>query len=798
MAAQPPLGPPPTCLHANTGVFCRSKRIGIGILGTLSATILFAACSSDPPREPVAPPGPSSTPVAAIEPIINAQILLHEAAEQERNGYWESAAELRRSVLDSSVVTALSNSERAEAQLAQVRLLLRLERAAEAESELVALRTWGGEATIAGLTLDLLHGRVQLALANWPEAEAAYARYVAAEGPATSTVRNWQAGVLESMDDPDAALAVYDTVIESPLASPSDIQHALLRSGVLLENQERYREAQAQYTALADASPWVDDDTFALLRGGLVAYALGDEAAAVDDWLRLIADYPWNWRAMEAFDALIARGQPVPALLKGILLYRQFRPEEAQSTLKSFIASSPSAEELGVARYYVAAVAEDAGDDETAIAEYLRALSDDPDGPLADDALWWAARLLEDSASYSSAAILYQQLADNFPQEDRAAEAAFRRVLLTYRQEAWAESEAKFLDLAESAPVRSDQQRAWLWVGITRGAAGDAATADNAYRVAQILDPASYYGLRAAARLEAYARVPAGNAGPGLGQVEALNPQETRNWLGALAGPEPSDLDEQLAQSPAWAAALDLFSTDATVTANLWVGEHLHAISDDAWLLYRTGRALEELGSPHLRAGAAERLVALVLPSERVSAPAEILRWAYSRGWAALVALEAATYEIDDLLLHALIRQESAFNPEAGSVAGALGLTQIIPPTAGEIAVALGDSNLDIADLFRPERSIRYGAYYLSRQLSAFDGAPWIALAAYNGGPGNAYAWAGSDTGIDPDLFLEQITFTESRSYVQRVLENYAWYQYLYRAAPAPTLLPVTRFSSTP
>ena len=120
-----------------------------------------------------------------------------------------------------------------------------------------------------------------------------------------------------------------------------------------------------------------------------------------------------------------------------------------------------------------------------------------------------------------------------------------------------------------------------------------------------------------------------------------------------------------------------------------------------------------------------------------------------------------------------------------------MGLTQVIPPTADAIAGALDDDSFQIDLLFRPERSISYGAYYLGQQLAQFEGAAWIALAAYNGGPGNADRWSGGDYGIDPDLFFEQITFTETRSYVSLVLENYAWYQFIYRDAPAPTLLTV-------
>ena len=136
-----------------------------------------------------------------------------------------------------------------------------------------------------------------------------------------------------------------------------------------------------------------------------------------------------------------------------------------------------------------------------------------------------------------------------------------------------------------------------------------------------------------------------------------------------------------------------------------------------------------------------------------------------------------------------MIRQESHFDPNAGSAAGALGLTQVIPPTAADIAAALDDDEFEIELLFRPERSIAYGAYYLGKQLDSFAQATWIALAAYNGGPGNAERWSGGNYGIDPDLFFERVGYSETREYLRRVLQNYAWYQFIYRDAPEPTLL---------
>ena len=81
-----------------------------------------------------------------------------------------------------------------------------------------------------------------------------------------------------------------------------------------------------------------------------------------------------------------------------------------------------------------------------------------------------------------------------------------------------------------------------------------------------------------------------------------------------------------------------------------------------------------------------------------------------------------------------------------------------------------------------PSISIRFGAYYLAVQMRRFDDQILVALAAYNGGPGNTLRWLESTGSDDLDLFVEVITSNQSRQYLQRVYEQYLIYERLYRA----------------
>jgi soluble lytic murein transglycosylase len=131
---------------------------------------------------------------------------------------------------------------------------------------------------------------------------------------------------------------------------------------------------------------------------------------------------------------------------------------------------------------------------------------------------------------------------------------------------------------------------------------------------------------------------------------------------------------------------------------------------------------------------------------------------------------------LDEPWVLALIRQESLFAPTLASHAGALGLMQLMPATAREVAVMLGEGLPARRDLLRPEGNIRLGAAYLARLRDRFGHAA-LATAAYNAGPARVLGWL-PDVCIDADLWIVSIPFAETRRYVERVLT----YRAIYRA----------------
>jgi len=150
--------------------------------------------------------------------------------------------------------------------------------------------------------------------------------------------------------------------------------------------------------------------------------------------------------------------------------------------------------------------------------------------------------------------------------------------------------------------------------------------------------------------------------------------------------------------------------------------------------------------------------------------------------------LSRASGPVEAALVHAVARQESVFNPRAVSHAGARGLMQLMPATARLTARQMGLHYSRDRLIDDPDYNARLGVHYLARLIERYDGSYLMALAAYNAGEARVDRWVRiwgdpRATGIDPIDWAESIPFTETRNYVQRVLENLQAYRRLLKPA---------------
>jgi soluble lytic murein transglycosylase len=275
---------------------------------------------------------------------------------------------------------------------------------------------------------------------------------------------------------------------------------------------------------------------------------------------------------------------------------------------------------------------------------------------------------------------------------------------------------------------------------------------------------------------------------PAAATIPTVTPNwaPVESWLHTWAGSEPARPSSTGATSSAadvaYARGAELLAAGFSDLADQQFTAILGDNADKPWQTYRLLRQIAALERPTVTAPAASALA-----SSHAGAPPELLQLAFPLEYSDLVQQEASANGFSPLLLLALVRQESTYDPNATANADDTGLTQVVPATAQEIAQQLGDTNFKQSDLLRPNVALRYGAHYLGNALSGFEGVLPPAVAGYNAGPGTAAAWWES-AGGNPDLFLETIEFAGTRTYVEHVLEYYAIYLYAYGITNQPTL----------
>jgi soluble lytic murein transglycosylase len=131
---------------------------------------------------------------------------------------------------------------------------------------------------------------------------------------------------------------------------------------------------------------------------------------------------------------------------------------------------------------------------------------------------------------------------------------------------------------------------------------------------------------------------------------------------------------------------------------------------------------------------------------------------------------------LDEAWVFGITRQESRFAADIVSSAGAVGLMQLMAPTARWIAQQTHRSDYRTAQLEQPDINASFGTYYLRHVLDLLDGLPVLATAAYNAGPRRAQSWRGTEP-LEGAIYAETIPFNETRDYVKRVMANAMFYQ---------------------
>lgn len=138
-------------------------------------------------------------------------------------------------------------------------------------------------------------------------------------------------------------------------------------------------------------------------------------------------------------------------------------------------------------------------------------------------------------------------------------------------------------------------------------------------------------------------------------------------------------------------------------------------------------------------------------------------------------------YNIDPLLVYAVMKAESNFDRYAVSSKGAKGLMQVTDKTGIWAAEKIGIKDFAPANLFIPDTNIHIGCWYLSSLKNQFDGDITLAITAYNSGGGRVQGWLKDDKLSTTGKSLKKIPFDETDKYVKKVLREYEVIKYIYQ-----------------
>jgi soluble lytic murein transglycosylase len=516
-------------------------------------------------------------------------------------------------------------------------------------------------------------------------------------------------------------------------------------------------------------------DRAARIAGRRAAPALTAEERARQAQAWLDASLPK--RARETAQAVLrsvgrANKEHAPAACKAAIVASQATPhgkaEEAAEAWGEAIVRCEGDDAQVTALYQGAKASASAKRRSEAIARFDQVEKHFPKNRLADDARLRAAAVVQDEGDSARALAMLASIPDAYPEGDMRGEALFRVALAKLELGDLAGARETLDRLLATAPEpvgTSAAGRAEYFRARVAELAGDVEDAQARYAALVASQPFSYYMLLA------YARLRAEDDGLARSTLQDAIAHEPVGPFCTHDHPELHTLAFDRFLRLLEVGEIDAARHEASEAG--WTGEG--AESEILWTL---GFLYEEAGAPEVgHAPARTRLV-----DYRAHYPAG--RWkvawqvAFPRPWDPIVRRESETSGIPAPLTWAIMREESAFNPDAKSPVNALGLMQLMASTARLVAAGTAIP-YDEPSLRRPEVSIALGARLLGQLRVSFPIHPALAVAAYNSGGTPVRRWL--DRGArDIDVFVERIPYDETRAYVKRVLASEAAYAFLY------------------
>jgi soluble lytic murein transglycosylase len=586
------------------------------------------------------------------------------------------------------------------------------------------------------------------------------------------------------MGDPNTALLSYQDVAArtgndytraEALRKSADIQlqvgnseeaYALYHE--VVDNYPLAYDAYLSVVALLDAGLEVNE-----LNRGLINYFIGQYGFAVDAFVRYINANPDNHASTAHFYLGLAYVQ--------LGSYEQ-AIEAWQALIDQHVNERFWAEAYDEIAYTQAVYLQDF---DASIETYLAFVDRAPAHESAPEFLYYAARNAEIDFQLGTAANLWSRIGTQFSTSSWAYDGFFQAGIARYRLGEYATTISLMQSSLAVATSSGEQAAAYFWIGKSYEKLGNRAAARESWLQASTSDPTGYYSERALDLLDGTGPfTPPANYSFSYDIVASK--AEAESWIkttfGITAGEDLSDYTP-LFSDPRVVRGTELWELGLLEEARREFESYRLSITTDAANTYRLANYLIELGLYRSGIIAARQVLTLAGYDDAgtFSAPVYFNYLRFGAYYSEVVIPVSQAYGFHPMFLYSVIRQESLFEGFVTSTAGARGLMQIIPSTGDSIYRNNGwPSGYTSEDLYRPKVNITFGADYLETQLRYFGGDIYLALAAYNGGPGNAANWSAL-TGGDQDLLVEVIRFSETRNYIRSIYELFDIYTNLYR-----------------
>jgi len=466
----------------------------------------------------------------------------------------------------------------------------------------------------------------------------------------------------------------------------------------------------------------------------------------------------------DLLDELNPAERPAMQLAMAEALRHAGRNKEAKKVLESIPDTTPDIKAQRLFNLGELARASDDDDGFLRIVDQLRQTA--PTSPWLEQSLLSAGNIYLLRRDLDRAIDSYRKLQQRFPSASRASYAHWKVAWLSLRQGRNAEAEKGFDEQIALYPSSAEVPAALYWRARLAEEDNDAAMARAYYQKLFQRYRNYYYGELARQRLGTIkaggdpGRYPLLDNVPPIGSSDKVTDDEL-----------PSDnLRVQKAQLLANGALLDFAVRELRAAAEEEKGN---------WLAPETARLYQDAGRYDAAIEVLKRAVPNYFAVDLPSLPRSYWEGLFPKPyWSDLKRFSSAS-ALDPYLVASLIRQESAFNPNAVSRANAVGLMQLLPKVGKGVARQQKLRHFSTTQLFLPAVNLQLGTRYFRSMVDKF-GSFEYALAAYNAGSDRVQDWLGQGKYRDPQEFVESIPFTETREYVQAILRNENVYRQLY------------------